>query len=138
MRAVDNGKRFKETLDILVSDDRGERDISEFSGGEQKLLRSIVRIALGLFQASRHGRRIQVFTADEAFDALDYDNSMLLLAALSRLQDRFNQVFIVSHSDELLLDLPARIKLEKVGGVTRVETFGIEINQQKEAALVAA
>lgn len=118
-KALKSGK-IDESLDIIVSDAAGSRDISSFSGGEQKLLRTILRIALAIFQAQRAGKKLEVFFIDEAFDALDRDNAVRLLGILAKLQERFNQVFIISHTDDLIVDLPNIIRLEKVNGKTRV------------------
>lgn len=108
-----------ETLDILVSDSRGERSIERFSGGEQKLLRSVIRIALAIFQSQRAGSKYEVFVIDEAFDALDRENATKMLRILLKLEDRFNQIFIVSHTDDLLAEFPARINFNTVNGVSR-------------------
>jgi len=121
---VNKGGTIKETLDILVGDEKGTRDISRFSGGEQKLLRTIIRLALGLFQAQRTGNKLEVFFMDEAFDSLDRENAQRLLQILASLKNRFNQVFVVSHSDELILDFPCRIDLSKVNGATKAEVIG--------------
>ncbi len=111
-RVLKSGKA-SESLDIVVSDLAGSRDISSFSGGEQKLLRTLLRLALAIFQAQRTGKKLEVFFVDEAFDALDRENAVRLLNILGKLQERFNQIFIVSHTDDLICDLPNVIRLEK-------------------------
>lgn len=107
------GNKAKETLDIIVGDWMGERDIRDFSGGEQKLLKSVIRIALAVFQAQRSGSRYEILIIDEAFDALDRENAMKVLEILASLQDRFNQIIIISHTDELLCEFPVRINFKK-------------------------
>jgi len=111
---------IQETIDIVVSDGAGSRDISDFSGGEQKLMRMILRLSLAIFQSQRAGKRLEVFFVDEAFDALDRDNAVRLLNILGKLQERFQQVFVVSHTDDLISDLPNIIRLEKTNGGTVV------------------
>ena len=100
---------IQERFDIRVIDGTGEDDISAFSGGEKHLLRTIVRVALAMLQAERSGKALKVFIFDEAFDSLDYENARRLLAVFRHLEDLFNQVFIISHSDELLAEIPNRI-----------------------------
>ncbi len=114
---------IQERIDIRVIDANGEGDISDYSGGEKHLLRSILRIALGMLQAERSGKSLKVFIFDEAFDALDRENAIRLLAVFQHLLSRFNQVFIVSHSDELLAVLPAQIRFKKVNETTEVEVL---------------
>lgn len=113
----------QERIDIRVIDANGEDDISAYSGGEKHLLRSILRIALGMLQAERSGKSLKVFMFDEAFDALDRENAIRLLAVFQHLLERFNQVFIVSHSDELLSVLPTQIRFNKINDVTTVEVI---------------
>lgn len=115
------GGKAIETLDILVSDSRGERDIGRFSGGEQKLLRSVIRIALAIFQSQRSGSKYEVFVIDEAFDSLDRENALKMLKILLKLEDRFNQIFVVSHTDDLLVEFPARINFNTINGVSTYE-----------------
>lgn len=119
-KALKSGK-IDEALEILVADGAGTRDVSAFSGGEQRLLRMALRIALAIFQAQRAGKKLEVFFVDEAFDALDRDNASRLLNILVKLKDRFNQVFIVSHDDSLLQDIGQTIALEKKNGKTEVQ-----------------
>ncbi len=114
---------IQERIDIRVIDANGEGDISDYSGGEKHLLRSILRIAMGMLQAERSGKSLKVFIFDEAFDALDRENAIRLLAVFQHLLSRFNQVFIVSHSDELLAVLPAQIRFKKVNETTEVEVL---------------
>ena len=118
-KVLKSGK-VSEDIDIIVSDSDGNRDISSYSGGEQRLLRTILRIALATFQSQRAGKKLEVFFLDEAFDSLDRENALKLLNILSKLQEKFNQVFIVSHTDDLIADLPNIVKLEKINGVTVV------------------
>lgn len=107
------GNKAKETLGIIVGDWMGERDIRDFSGGEQKLLKSVIRIALAVFQAQRSGSRYEILIIDEAFDALDRENAMKVLEILASLQDRFNQIIVISHTDELLCEFPVRINFKR-------------------------
>ena len=84
------------------------------------MLRTVLRIALALFQSQRAGKKLEVFFVDEAFDSLDRENALKLLNILNKLQEKFNQVFIVSHTDELIADLPSMVELKKVNGKTVV------------------
>ena len=99
---------LQERFDIRVVDAHGEADISVFSGGEKHLLRAIVSISLAVLQAERTGRRLQIFVFDEAFESLDVENVQRLLSVLQRLS-MFRQVFVVTHSDDLLSLLPVQL-----------------------------
>ena len=65
-------------------------------------------------------RSLKVFIFDEAFDSLDSENARRLLAVFRHLEDLFNQVFIISHSDELLAEIPNRIHIFKTNDVAHV------------------
>jgi DNA repair exonuclease SbcCD ATPase subunit len=112
----------KETLDIIVTQDGHDREIASFSGGERKMVKLVVRLALADFQAQREGSRLRALFVDECFDALDEANRERMIAVLQRIKLHFNQVLVVTHSAALISMFPARIELTKVGGITQVVT----------------
>jgi DNA repair exonuclease SbcCD ATPase subunit len=112
---------LKETISFVVDDGIKSRDIKYFSGGEKKLLKSIVRLGLSLFQSQRSGNSYKLLFMDEAFDALDRDNSMLLLRIIYNLKSKFVQIFIISHSTDVLGNLSKCIRFEKDGERTVVK-----------------
>lgn len=105
--------KVKEVLDIIAGDAMGERDVGNFSGGEQKLLRSIIRIAIAVFQAQRSGGKYEILIIDEVFDALHHNNALKVLQILFSLQEQFKQIIVISHTDDLLFEFPVRINLQK-------------------------
>jgi DNA repair exonuclease SbcCD ATPase subunit len=112
---------LKETISFVVDDGIKSRDIKYFSGGEKKLLKSIVRLGLSLFQSQRSGNSYKLLFMDEAFDALDRDNSMLLLRIIYNLKSKFVQIFIISHSTDVLGNLSKCIRFEKDGERTIIK-----------------
>lgn len=92
----------KETIGFLVDDGVKKRDIKYFSGGERKLLKGFIRIGMSLFQSQRTGGRYSVLFLDEAFDSLDPSRAMLLMRIIDNLSEIFNQIFVVSHTNDLL------------------------------------
>ncbi len=102
-----------ESLDIIITMDGNERKIEEFSGGEQKLIRTAVRLTLAIWQARRGGSRLKTLFIDEVADALDGENSERVLKLLGSLTNQFERIFIISHDDDLLEELPVRINIKK-------------------------
>jgi len=102
-----------ESLDIIISRDGTEQEIGEFSGGEQKLIRTAIRLTLAVWQARRGGSRLRTLFIDEVFDALDKDNSERVLKLMQSLQGQFDRILLISHDDDLLEELPDRINLRK-------------------------
>jgi exonuclease SbcC len=129
--------QLRERLDVVVADAYTglEADIADYSGGEKHLIRTLMRVALGLLQAERVGHGYHVFFADEAFDALDSDNALRLVGAFQRLLGHFEQVFIVSHDDTFLGLLPTTIHLSRpAGGRTKVVVVTEETPQIEEGS----
>ncbi len=110
-----SGKQ-REVLDILVSDGESEREVATFSGGERKMVKLALRLALAVYQAQREGKRMEIFIVDEAFDALDTDNRRRMVDVLKRFVSHFKQVLVVTHATPLINEFPTRVYLEKRGG----------------------
>ena len=106
-----------ESLDIIITMDGMERKIEDLSGGEQKLIRTAVRLTLAIWQARKGGSRLKTIFIDEVADALDGENSARVLALLAGLTTQFERIFIVSHDDDLLEALPVRLNLKKGSGI---------------------
>lgn len=79
----------------------GTRDIRFFSGGEIKLIKIIIRMALSIYQALRNKNKLSVFVVDEMFDALDDDKSVMLVQIINKLRNYFNQIIIITHNTAL-------------------------------------
>jgi len=110
----------REGFEIICSDEKGERDVKDFSGGEQKLLKIIIRLTIAIFQALSSNVKSDILFIDEAFDALDAENAERMLFVLHSLKQYFKKVIFVSHNEELLTDFPQKIILKKEGGYTVV------------------
>jgi len=108
----------KETISFLIDDGVKKRDVKYYSGGEKKLLKSLIRLSLSIFQTQRTNRNYKTLFMDEAFDALDKNNALHLLKILYNLSDRFNQIFIVSHFTDILYNFTNCIKLKKKSNKT--------------------
>jgi len=115
---------IRERMDIDITNNEGHtHPIESFSGGEQKLLNTAVRIALAVFQAKRQGAGLKVFAADEAFDALDPDRSHGVQEVFRGLEDSFNQIFVGTHSPDLIADISTQYHLSlDENGRTKVDT----------------
>jgi exonuclease SbcC len=105
-----------ESLDIIITMDGSERKLEDLSGGEQKMVRTAVRLTLAVWQARKGGSRLKTIIIDEVADSLDGENSDRMLRLLGSLTGQFERILIVSHDDELLEQLPARINITKNKG----------------------
>ena len=73
-----------------------------------------------MLQAERSGKGLQVLVLDEATDMMDLDVSQTFIRMLKKASASFRQVFVVSHSDHVLSEMPMRLCVSRQGGMTRV------------------
>jgi exonuclease SbcC len=112
----------RETLDIKISDDLGERPYENYSGGEQFRVDFAIRIALSRLLARRAGAQLQTLVIDEGFGTQDAQGRERLVEAINAIQDDFTRVLVITHIDELKDAFPARIEVTKTpeGSVVEV------------------
>ncbi|MBX7213187.1 MAG: SMC family ATPase [Thermoflexales bacterium] len=112
----------RETLEIRISDELGERPYELFSGGEAFRVNFAIRIALSRLLAHRAGARLQTLFVDEGFGTQDAQGRERLIEALRLVEDEFERILIITHIDELKDAFPARIEVIKTqkGSVARV------------------
>ena len=124
--SFDTQREFKskegaeEGLFINVTDSHGTRDITEYSGGQQRLFSKIVREALGFHEASRAGMHHGVYCVDEPTIGLDDVLVPNLLSTISKLATKFRQVIVVDHNPTLLAGIPFRLIVEEKDGASTV------------------
>jgi exonuclease SbcC len=102
-----------ETLDIIVSNNGMSYDVSEYSGGEQKLIKTIIRLTLSLYMARREGNKLKALFVDEIMDDLDYANKDKMLLVIKHLSKYFDQIIVVSHDDDLIGKFENTLNLSK-------------------------
>ena len=112
---------LSESLDIIISENGSDRDISEFSGGEQKLLRTVIRLTVASWQSRKGGNKLKTLFVDEAFENLDGENAEKILAVFDGLRDSFDKIILISHDDSMIQELPARINLTKKAGKVEIK-----------------
>jgi exonuclease SbcC len=71
MRGAKSGSAEKETLEIRIMDEVGERPYEMYSGGEAFRINLALRIALSRLLARRHGASVQTLFLDEGFGTQD-------------------------------------------------------------------
>ena len=91
------------------------RPLNTLSGGETFLVSLALALALAEYSTAR--LRIETLMLDEGFGTLDADTLRTAITALERLHvERDAQVFMISHVEGLKERMPARIRVEKLGG----------------------
>jgi exonuclease SbcC len=111
----------RETLDIRIMDELGERPYENYSGGEQFRVNFALRIALSRLLARRAGAQLQTLIIDEGFGTQDSEGRERLVEAIHAIQDEFSRVLVITHIEELRDVFPVRIQVTKTPEGSTVE-----------------
>jgi DNA repair protein SbcC/Rad50 len=120
----------RDSLDVIVLTEQGERPYETFSGGERTRLNLALRIALARLLAHRRGADSRLLCIDEP-EFLDEAGTAALVDVLRGLQDDFYRVYLISHVpalrdsfDEVLTvvkDADGRSRVVEAGVLEAVE-----------------
>jgi len=113
-----------ETLDIIISDELGERKYEMYSGGEAFRINFAIRVALSKLLAKRAGAKLQTLVIDEGLGSQDDRGRERLMEVIKAIQDDFEKVILITHISELKDVFPARIEVTKTsnGSLVNVVT----------------
>lgn len=114
-----------ETLDIIISDEMGERAYENYSGGEQFRVNFAIRIAISRLLANRAGAKLQFLVIDEGFGTQDAAGRTRLVEVIDAIKDDFEKIIIITHLEELKEEFPVRIEVSKTAHGSSFEVVGI-------------
>jgi exonuclease SbcC len=97
------------------------------SGGEEDLANLVLRLAVSQLIAERSGQPFSLLVLDEVFGSLDEQRRMNVVELLRRLQDRFEQVIVITHIDGV------RDGLDRVLEVHVDEETGRAVVEQRDS-----
>lgn len=100
---------MKEDFVISFADADGERDVAAISGGEQRIVRTAIKLALAEWIAKLHGVRAEHIRLDEAMDALDPTNAEAMVALIRAHGERIGKAIVVTHDPDVAARFPARL-----------------------------
>jgi exonuclease SbcC len=104
---------LREALDIVISDQLGQRPYENYSGGEAFRINFAIRIALSKLLARRAGAQLRSLFIDEGFGSQDAQGRQKLVAAINDIQNDFDLILVITHIDELKNAFPDRINVTK-------------------------
>ncbi len=107
------GGGTRETFDIRISDDVGERPYELYSGGEAFRVDFALRIALSRLLARRTGAPLQTLVIDEGFGTQDTEGVDRLVDAIQTVREDFAKILIISHVDAVKDAFPVTIAVTK-------------------------
>jgi exonuclease SbcC len=100
------------------------------SGGEEDLSNLVLRLAISQMIAERAGQPFSLLILDEIFGSLDELRRASVLDLLRRLQDRFEQVILITHIESVreMLDHVISVRYdEETGTSTAVRQDSVPI-----------
>ncbi len=92
------------------------------SGGEEDVAHLVLRLAISQMIAERAGQAFSLLILDEVFGSLDDVRRQNVLALLRGLQDRFDQVIVITHIEGVRdgLDRVIEVGVDEGSGAARV------------------
>ncbi|MEO6525788.1 MAG: SMC family ATPase [Gemmatimonadaceae bacterium] len=101
------------------------------SGGEQDIANLCLRLAISQMIAERAGQSFSLLILDEVFGSLDESRRQNVVELLRGLQDRFEQVILITHIEQVRegLDRVINVRYDEENGtsvVTQSDTAGVD------------
>ncbi|MBI2597416.1 SMC family ATPase [Candidatus Daviesbacteria bacterium] len=118
-------KGIVETLDIIISDEMGERAYELYSGGEAFRVNFAIRLAISKLLTHRAGAKLQFLVIDEGFGSQDTPGRAKLVEAIDTIKDDFEKILVITHIEELKEEFPVRIEVSKNSMGSTFELIGI-------------
>jgi len=103
----------RETLDIIIADELGDRPYESLSGGEKFRVDFALRLALAKLLARRSGAALRTLIMDEGFGSQDKEGLEAMVQAIQTVSQEFERVLVITHLDELRDQFPALIEVTK-------------------------
>ena len=106
----DEGLDLDEGYQLIVLEDEKPKPV--LSGGEEDVANLVLRLAISQLIAERAGQPLSLLVLDEVFGSLDESRRQHVLALLRRLGDRFPQVVLITHIEQVRDGLDRVIRVE--------------------------
>ncbi len=117
-------KGIIETLDIIISDEMGERLYENLSGGEQFRVNFAIRLAISKLLTHRAGAKLQFLVIDEGFGSQDAPGRAKLVEAIDTIKDDFEKILVITHIEELKEEFLVWIEVSKNETGSTFEVIG--------------
>ena len=105
----------EEDLSIQIADGGTFFPMERFSGSEIDLANLALRVAISLHLSRMAGADVGMMVLDEVLASLDVERKDLMVQAMGRLSERFHQLFVITHAEQVKDAFPASIEVQKVG-----------------------
>jgi exonuclease SbcC len=108
------------------------------SGGEEDLANLVLRLAISQMIAERAGQAFSLLVLDEVFGSLDETRRQNVVSLLRGLQDRFEQVILITHIEDVRdgLDQVMEVRTDERSGASVVRA-GTATGRELAASVAA-
>jgi exonuclease SbcC len=126
IRDLTDGRYAELELDdqynVIVLEDAIPKPV--ISGGEEDLANLVLRLSISEMIAERAGQPFSLLILDEVFGSLDENRRHNVVDLLRRLQDRFEQVILITHIESVRegLDRVVTVRYDEESGTSTVDT----------------
>jgi exonuclease SbcC len=103
-----------DTLSIHLADAGTWFGMERFSGSETDLANLALRVAISTHLSRMSGADVGMMVLDEVLASLDVERKDLFVQTMGKLADRFNQLFVITHAEQVKDQFPAQIEVRKV------------------------
>lgn len=121
----EKGYGIVETLEIVISDEMGERPYELYSGGETFRVNFAIRLAISKLLTHRAGAKLQFLVIDEGFGTQDAPGRARLVQVLDAIKDDFEKILVITHIEELKEEFPVRVEVSKNSTGSTFEVVGV-------------
>lgn len=110
-----------EKYDVVILEDGIAKPV--ISGGEEDLANLVLRLAISQMIADRSGQPFSLLILDEVFGSLDTSRRDNVLELLHQLEDRFEQVILITHIESVRegVDRVITVRYDEETGASKVE-----------------
>lgn len=108
---------LNEDYDMFIYDEGEKFLIDRFSGGEKDLANLCLRLAVSQLITESAGSTSEFMILDEVFGSQDTERKNNILKALSKLNNQFRQIFLITHIDDIKdqVEYVLSIKEDEIG-----------------------
>jgi DNA repair protein SbcC/Rad50 len=126
------------SYNLMVLDEGEEKPV--ISGGEEDIANLVLRLSLSQMIAERAGHPLSLLVLDEVFGSLDVARRDNVVQLLHRLEDRFEQVVLITHVEGIResLDRVLRVTYDERNGCSTVVEEDLPPGGERPEAPLAA
>jgi len=111
-----------DNYEIYIYENGQKFGLERFSGGEKDLANLCLRLAISILITQSAGTEFSFIVLDEIFGSQDQQRKENILKALGNLRNRFRQIILITHIDDIKDQVEALLQvIENPDGTSQVE-----------------